>query len=336
MRAALIGVLVALAAATAATAQSDPAWQKVVAAAKQEGRVTLYSASVGTLEHVTIARQFEAKYGIKVDIFEARPSEMRARLRAESVANQPLADVMWNGTTSTGIEEADGMLQPVGELPRLSAVLPQFAGNGMSIPVAMAIYGILVNTKLVPPAEAPKSWHDLLDPRWKGKILADDMRAPGGGSVFFFATYDKFGRAFHEALAKQQLQFSSFSLQDNQRRVARGEFPLYLPMGMPDSLRLQGLPVRAVLPTEGSPYVFFSLSMLKHAPHPSAARLLINYFLEPDAREVFLRAGRPVSVAGDNSGLPDDVRAIADAKLLGTTDWTRQSQMLELATELYK
>src|SRR5215472_18997896 len=155
MRAALIGVLAGLALATSAAAQSDtgwqkPGWQKIVAAAKQEGRVTLYSASVGTLEHVTIARQFEARYGIKVDIFEARPSEMRARLRAESVANQPLADVMWNGTTSTGVEEADGMLQPIGDLPRLSAVLPQFAGNGMSIPVAMAIYGILVNTKLVP------------------------------------------------------------------------------------------------------------------------------------------------------------------------------------------
>lgn len=336
MRAALVGVLAALALATAAAAQSDPAWPTVAAVAKQEGRVTFYSASVGALEHVTITRQFEAKYGIKVDIFEARPSEMRARLRAESVANQPLADVMWNGTTSTGVIEADGMLQPIGELPRLSAVLPQFAGDGMSIPVAMVIYGLLVNTRLVPPAEVPKSWHDLLEPHWRGKILADDMRSPGGGSVFFFATYDKFGRSFHEALARQQLQFSSFSLQDNQRRVARGEFALYLPMGMPDSLRLQGLPVRAVLPTEGSPYVFFSLSILKRAPHPNAARLLINYFLGPEAREVFLRAGRPVSVTGDNSKLPDNVRAIADAKLLGTTDWTRQNEMLKLATEVYK
>ena len=49
--------------------------------------------------------------------------------------------------------------------------------------------------------DEPKSWKDLLDPKWKGKILADDMRALGGGAVFFMVGQQKFGNEFHEKLA---------------------------------------------------------------------------------------------------------------------------------------
>ena len=242
---------------------------------------------------------------------------------------------MWNGSTSTGIEEAAGMLAAIGPLPRQSALLPQFAGGGLSIKLALTVYGLLVNTSLVSDAAAPKSWRDLADPRWKGKILADDMRALGGGAVFFFVTNEHLGRDFHEALARQQLQFSR-ALPENQRRVARGEFAIYLPMVLSESLRLKGLPVRAIVPEEGAPYVLFNLSLMKDAPHPNAARLLINHFLEPESRVVFMATGRPVSIAGDDSTLAPDMRAIANPTLMGTTDWTKQERMLSLAGEIYK
>jgi len=332
----LLGCLVAaLLAAAPAAAQSDAAWAKLVAAAKQEGRVTLYSASVGTPEHVTISKAFEAKTGIKVDVLEGRASEIRERLRTEKAAGRPTCDVMWNGTTSTSLEDADGMLEPIGWLPRLSAIKPEFAAKGSYIPLSMTPYGMLINTQMVKPEEAPKSWHDLLAPKWKGKILSDDVRALGGGAVFFMVTYDHFGREFHEKLATQQLMFSR-SLQENQRRTARGEYPVYIPLTLPDSLRLKGLPVKAILPEEGSPYIFFALSVPKGAPHPNAARMLINYFLEEESRRVFVAGGRPTSVVGENSGIAPDARAIAETKLLGTTDGTRQEQMLKLATEIYK
>jgi ABC-type Fe3+ transport system substrate-binding protein len=51
-----------------------------------------------------------------------------------------------------------------------------------------------------------------------------------------------------------------------------------------ESLRLKGLPVRAIVPEEGAPYALFNLSLMKDAPHPNAARLLINHFLEPESR----------------------------------------------------
>lgn len=313
----------------------DAHWSQVVAAAKREGRVTLYSASVGTQEHVAIARAFEARYGVAVDILEARASEIRERNRVEAASGRRIADVMWNGSTSTGIEEAAGMLAAIGPLPRRNALLPQFDGDGLSIKLALTVYGLLINTGLVSEAAAPKSWRDIADPRWKGKILTDDMRALGGGAVFFFVTYEHLGREFHEALARQQPQFSR-ALPENQRRVARGEFAIYLPMVLSESLRLKGLPVRAIVPEEGAPYVLFNLSLMKDAPHPNAARLLINHFLEPESRAVFVERGRPVTIAGDDGALAPEIRAIANPKLLGTTDWTRQERMLNLAGEIYK
>jgi len=320
----------------AGAAEPDDAhWSQVVTAAKWEGRVTFYSASVGTQEHVAIARSFETRYGIPVDILEARASEIRERNRVEASSGRRIADVMWNGSTSTGIEEAAGMLSAIGPLPRQSALLPQFAGGSLSIKLALTVYGLLVNTSLVSDAAAPKSWRDLADPRWKAKILADDMRALGGGAVFFFVTYEHLGRDFHEALARQQLQFSR-ALPENQRRVARGEFAIYLPMVLSESLRLKGLPVRAIIPEEGAPYVLFNLSLMKDAPHPNSARLLINHFLEPESRAVFMATGRPVSIAGDDSALAPDLHAIANPKLMGTTDWTKQERMLGLAGEIYK
>ena len=93
----------------AGAAEPDDAhWSQVVTAAKREGRVTFYSASVGTQEHVAIARSFETRYGIPVDILEARASEIRERNRVEASSGRRIADVMWNGSTSTGIEEAAG------------------------------------------------------------------------------------------------------------------------------------------------------------------------------------------------------------------------------------
>jgi iron(III) transport system substrate-binding protein len=170
-----------MASGSARAAEADDAhWSQVVAAAKREGRVTLYSASVGTQEHVAIARAFEARYRVAVDILEARASEIRERNRVEAASGRRIADVMWNGSTSTGIEEAAGMLAAIGPLPRQNALLPQFDSDSLSIKLALTVYGLLINTSLVSDAAAPKSWRDLADPRWKGKILSDDMRALGG------------------------------------------------------------------------------------------------------------------------------------------------------------
>ena len=89
---------------------------------------------------------------------------------------------------------------------------------------------------------------------------------------------EQFGRDFQEKLAAQDLKFSR-EIPANERRVARGEYPLYLPVSLTSIPELKGLPVKFLAPKEGLPYIGYDLALLKNAPHPNAARLLMEYYL---------------------------------------------------------
>ena len=136
--------------------------------------------------------------------------------------------------------------------------------------------GILVNTRLVKPEDEPKSWDDLNDPKWKGKILADDMRPLGSGNTMFAILQKKLGAAFNEKLAEQKPVFSR-DLRNDARRVARGEYPIYVPQIFAFASDLKGLPVKVVIPKEGAPYAMMEFAMLKNAAHPNAARLIDHF-----------------------------------------------------------
>jgi iron(III) transport system substrate-binding protein len=322
-------------AASAAAAQTPADWERVIAAAKQEGKVVLYTGHVGVKFHHEVARLFEQRYGIAVDILEARASELRERIRTEQAAGRFVADVTHHGATATVLQMRAGTFQPHGGLPSLGTIMPPFKADDIQVPIFILAYGILVNTALVRPEDEPKSWLDLADPKWKGKILADDMRALGGGSVLFFVTEHAFGDDFHKRLATQQIQFSR-DLRLSERRVARGEVALWVPQVLSDTPELKGLPVKLVIPKEGCTYVTFELAMLKQAPHPNAARLLMEFFLEKEAQLVYAQGGNGVTVKGIAEQVPEELRALASPTLLGTTNADEQDAMLKLATEIYK
>jgi iron(III) transport system substrate-binding protein len=321
--------------AAAAQAPGDAEWKKVIEAAKKEGKVVVYNGAVGTPALPKVLAAFETKYGIRADLLEARASELRERIRTEQASGKILGDVSHNGSTTTALQLAEGTFQPYGALPNAGRPITPFAADGTRVPVYVIQYGILVNTDMVKPAEEPKSWKDLLHPRWKGKILVDDMRALGGGAVFFMVTLQKFGKEFHEKLAEQQPHMSR-ELRGNYPRVARGEYPVYAPFTLPDSLDLKGLPVKPILPEEGSPYVRFDGALFKGAPHPNAARLMLDFFMSDEAQLLYGNLGFVTVVGGLAGRIGGEARALAQSTLLGTTDPKLQDEMLKLAKQIYK
>lgn len=318
-----------------AAAEDDAEWQKVVAAAKKEGRITLYTASIGSPFQKEVLQRFEKTYGIRVEAFEARASEVRERVRIEQAAGRFAGDVHYNGQTATWLMERDGNFQPHGPIPNLKNIDSIYTVDGTRVPCEINSYGLLANRNLVKPADEPKSWLDLLDPKWKGKLLSDDMRALGGGSVFFVVMHDTFGKQFHEKYATQKPVLAR-DLAGSERRTARGEFPLYVPFLLSDYNQIRGLPVKPIVPAEGRPYVLFNLTVLKNAPHPNAARLFINFYLEPEQQLVFANAGFNPAVKGVVEKVPEDMRALIATKLMGTTVPPRQDEMMALAKEIYQ
>jgi iron(III) transport system substrate-binding protein len=318
-----------------AQAPVDAEWKKLVEAAKKEGKVVVYNGAVGTPALPKAGAAFEAKYGIRFELLEARASELRERIRTEQAAGKVLGDVSHNGSTTTALQLAEGTFQPYGALPNAARPVAPFKADGTRVPIYVIPYGILVNTDMVKPGEEPKSWKDVLDPRWKGKILSDDMRALGGGAVFFMVTLQHFGQGFHEKLAEQQPHMNR-DLRGNYPRIARGEYPLYLPLTLPDILELKGLPVKAIKPVEGAPYVRFDGALFKGAPHPNAGRLLLDFFLSDEGQLAYGNLGFVTTVGGLESKISPEARAVAQTSLLGTTDPKLQDEMLKLAKQIYK
>ena len=149
-------------------------------------------------------KAFEKKYDIKVDLLEARASEVRERVRVEQSAGRFLGDLHHNGSTTTALMNATATSSRAASIPNVKNIEAPYEADDIKIPAEVISYCLLVNKNIVKPADEPKSWKDLLDPKWTGKILSDDYRALGGGAVFFVVMQNAFGREYHEKLAAQK------------------------------------------------------------------------------------------------------------------------------------
>jgi iron(III) transport system substrate-binding protein len=145
---------------------------------------------------------------------------------------------------------------------------------------------------------------------------------------------EHFGRDFREKLAAQNLKFSR-EIPANERRVARGELPLYIPDSLTAMPTLKGLPVKFIAPKEGLPYVNYDLALVKNAPHPNAARLLMEFYLGRKMQQSFADIGLLPVTTDTLSQTDPSVAELQKSKLLGTTDATKMDQMLALAKEIY-
>ncbi|WFU34416.1 extracellular solute-binding protein [Bradyrhizobium brasilense] len=313
----------------------DGSWDKVVEAAKKEGKVVVYNMALGAPYFKDVLKSFEAKYGIAVESLDLRASELAERIRTEQAAGRFLGDAEM--VTTTMIEEQlknGDFVQKLPPIPNAAHLRPPFKANEYSVPAFMQPMGILINTRLVKEQDIPTSWNDLNDPKWKGKILSDDMRPLGSGNTMFAILEKTMGGDFNQKLAEQKPVFSR-DMRNDARRVARGEYAIYIPQIFAFTSDLKGLPVKVVIPKEGAPYAEMDLAVLKNAPHPNAARLFIDHFLGVEAQLLYANAWMlPVNAAVAERA-NSDAQQFVNAKIIGPAKLAERSSMMDLAKKLY-
>ena len=321
-------------AALPAAAQTD--WDQVIAAAKKEGVVSVYQSQHGTPHWLAVVKDFETRYGIKVQVYDARASEMTEKIRVEQTAGRYLADVEFHGKTSILQQRETNFILRHGGMPNVKNLREEFPADEYSVPAWVQNVCFLINTNLVKREEAPKEWKDLLDSKWKGRILSDDMRVLGTGQTLFAVFHKVYGRGFLEKLREQNLVVDR-DLRMGSRRVARGEYAILLTQQIALASDLAGLPIQVVMPSDGCPYTPIRSAMLRGAPHPNAARLFMNHFIEMESQIAYGNAwvGTVIKGVAERLATPQ-AQAFAQVKLMGEIEYHNRAEMIEEARKMMK
>ena len=306
----------------------------LIDAAKKEGAVTWYTTQIINQFARPAAEAFEKKYGVKVDYVRADSNQVALRIVTESKAGRPIVDV-FDGTTVTPILKKEGLVERW--IPESAKRFgPEYYDKeGYWIATNLYVLTPGYNTSMVTKAQAPKTWNDLLDPKWKGKILLDDPRALGSGHTFFTATQRLLGTEYHRKFVANQPVLTR-DVGASERRIGLGEFPIWIPAATNGMRGLQGLPIRYIALREGVPHSVMDQSMLTNAPHPNAARLFINHFVGVEFQTEVAAIGFLPVLRGMEQRMPPQLQPFARVTLLPSLQVETQQQMLNLASEIYK
>ena len=283
--------------ATRVLAAAPPAsavTSELIAAAKKEGKV-LYYTSIDLPMAEKIAKSFEAKYpGIAVRVERTGAERVFQRIGQEQASRIYSVDVVNSSDAAHFIVwKRDGILAPYVAEDVAKHYPPDHKdpdGLFASFRVMLSVIGY--NTDLVKAEEAPKSFADLLDPKWKGKLI---KAHPGYSGTIMTATYQitrDLGWGYLEKLAQQSvMQVQSAS--DPPKKLALGERAVQADGNEYNLFQLKerGRPVEPVYATEGTPLIVGPNAVFKNAPNPNAARLFQNYCFSAECQQLIVDAG---------------------------------------------
>ncbi len=306
-------VLIALLATVSGASAQDVRLE----AAKKEGKVVWYT-SLALPSAEKVAKLFEAAYpGIKVEVHRTGSERILSRVMQELQANIKNVDVVHTSDAGHFV-----LLKTKSLLMKYTpAGVEGFpAGfkdkDGYFFGLRATVNAIAYNTKSISAAEAPKTWKDLLDPKWKGKMVTAHPGYSGVIATHVLALVNQYGWDYFKQLAQNRLMLVQSAVDPSgvvasgERAVAvnGGEYTFY-------QTRKKGNPIEIVYPKEGVPLVVSPTAITSFAPHPNAAKLFTDFGFSREIQQVMadsegLYTGHP------DVKYPTDKPKLSDLKLL--------------------
>ena len=296
---AALGLTVFASPIRAAAPPAEAVTPALIEAAKKEGKVVWYT-SIDLPASQRIAKAFEAKYpGIPVRVERTGAERLFQRVGQEFSSRIFAADVVnTSDAAHTIVWKRNDWLAPyVPEDVAKHFPAEHKDPDGTFASVRVTLCPIAYNTNLVKKEEAPKSYADLLDPKWAGKIV---KAHPGYSGTILTATYQisrDIGWSYFEKLAQQRIMQVQ-SATDPPKKLALGERAIMADGGEYVALQLKegGDPIEIVYPSEGTPLIVGPNAVFKTAPNPNAARLLQSYMFSPEGQQVMIESAGMHSV----------------------------------------
>ena len=311
--------------AIAADAGWEAEWDRTVKAAEREGQVSVYALS--EIGDVFVHSAFQRKFSkIKVNVVSARGVELVSRIMAERRAEKFLVDVVSIGNLSPqALYEAKALdaIAPAFILPEVKDESLWWNGKHQMIDAekryiilftAAPIYLVAYNKKLANPSDF-KSYWDLLNPRWKGRIAAFDLRSGGFAGIRdrFFYYNPELGPGFLRRLYGEMNITFYRQYPQGEDWLAAGKFALCLCRHQSiNEAKAQGLPVDLMDPHNFKEGVGVesrsrSLALMNRAPHPNAAKVFTNWLLSQEGQEDFQKVSAQYVSSGAAGSLRIDV-----------------------------
>jgi iron(III) transport system substrate-binding protein len=302
-------VLKAAAANATATVFAAPAFAQaaepseitpaLVAAAKKEGRVVFYtSLDLPVAEH--IARVFEAKFpGVTLRVERSGAERLFQRIQQEYKSRIHAVDIINTADAAHCIawKRNDWLVPYLPEEVARHYPKEYYDPDGFFVTSRVWLSSLGYNTNLVKPDEAPKSFADLLDPKWTGKMVKAHPSYSGTIMTATFQIVRELGWGYLEKLAKQRIMQAQSST-DTPKKLALGERAVMADGNDYNLIQLkeQGQPVEIVYPAEGTPLITGPSALFKAAPNPNAARLFHNWLNSREAQQLLVDVARTHSV----------------------------------------
>ena len=290
----------------------------LIEAAKKEGKIVFYTAM--DLEFAQrLGKVFEAKFpGIAVRVERSGAERVFSRIGQEYSSNIHAVDVVNTSDYAHCIMwKRSGWLAPY--LPEEVAQhfdKQYYEPDGMNVTTRILVSPLAYNTNLVKKEDAPKSFADLLDPKWAGKLVKAHPSYSGTIMNATFQMARDLGWEYFEKLAKQRVMQVQ-SATDTPKKISLGERAVMVDGAGYLVIRYKedGQPVEIVYPEEGTPLAAGPSAVFKAAPNPNAARLFQNWIHSREGQQFHIDFARQYSAHAQAVEKPG-VRPLKDIKLM--------------------
>ena len=283
----LLGVFQAARAADASLAQYEGAdrMERIAAAAKKEGTLTLYT-TIAEKDLPAIIKPFEQKYGIKVNVWRAGTDKVLQRTVTESHAKKYDVDAVHFGSPEMEALSREQILQAVNSPVQKDLLPGSVPAHHEWAATILSVWVQAYNTNAVKKQDLPRKWEDLLDPKWKGKLGIEGKDDDWFATVVQLLGGEPKGIAFFRKLADTNgiSVRKGHTLLDNM--VVSGEVPLALTVYnyMPEQAKQKGAPIDWFV-IEPAIARSNAVGVAAKAKHPNAALLFYEYLLGTEGQK---------------------------------------------------